>query len=99
MAQATMTRRKSGGANGRRRNGSSGQTDGLAASFLAEVAEPVRDLLAAATDLDVFLQGAGTLTLNERRLLVEQALVMLEQNYVHLPFKVAMHAVSPVQRL
>ena len=46
-----------------------------------------------------FLVGAGTLTLAERRLIVEQALVLLEQNYVHLPLKVAMHAVNPVQRL
>ncbi len=42
---------------------------------------------------------AGTLTLAERRLLVEQALVLLEDNYVHLPLKSAMHAVNPVQRL
>lgn len=43
--------------------------------------------------------GDGALTLDERRLLVEQALVLLEQNYVHLPLKAAMHAVNPVQRL
>jgi hypothetical protein len=30
---------------------------------------------------------------------VEQALVLLEENYVHLPLKRAMHAVDPVQRL
>ena len=32
-------------------------------------------------------------------MIVEQALVLLEQNYVHLPLKMAMHAVNPVQRL
>jgi hypothetical protein len=70
-----------------------------AADFLAGAAEPVREHLEASVDLPTFLSGAGTLTLDERRLLVEQALVLLEQNYVHLPLKAAMHAVLPVQRL
>src|SRR4029450_1235580 len=61
--------------------------------------EPVRALLASSVTLRDFLRGASALTLNERRLLVEQALVLLEQNYVHLPLKAAMHAVNPVQRL
>jgi hypothetical protein len=55
--------------------------------------------LAEADDLPTFLAGAGTLTLEDRRLLVDQALVLFEQNYAHLPLKVAMHAVNPVQRL
>ena len=67
--------------------------------FLANTAEPVREHLAASVDLHEFLQTAGTLTLEERRLLIDQALVLLDQNYVHLPLKVAMHAVNPVQRL
>lgn len=46
-----------------------------------------------------FLATAGTLTLAQRKLIVDQALVLLEQNYAHLPLKVAMHAVNPVQRL
>jgi hypothetical protein len=49
--------------------------------------------------LSEFLATAGTLTLAERLVLVEQALVMLDGNYVHLPLKSAMHAVNPVQRL
>jgi C-terminal processing protease CtpA/Prc len=69
------------------------------ASFLAAAAEPVREHLAASMRLADFLAEAGTLTLDERLLLVEQALVLIEQNYVHLPLKVAMHAVNPVQRL
>lgn len=67
--------------------------------FLADAAEPVREHLAASVDLRDFLESAGTLTLDERRLLVDQALVLLEQNYVHLPLKAAMYAVNPVQRL
>ena len=46
-----------------------------------------------------FLKTAGTLTLAERMVIVGQALLMLEGNYVHLPLKSAMHAVNPVQRL
>ena len=46
-----------------------------------------------------FAATAGTLTLAERKVIVEQALVLLEDNYVHLPLKSAMHAVNPVQRL
>jgi hypothetical protein len=61
--------------------------------------DPVRERLAAAEDLPTFLRGAGELTLDERKLLVNQALVLFEQNYAHLPLKVAMHAVNPVQRL
>ncbi|CAM5295304.1 hypothetical protein GCM10010222_49440 [Streptomyces tanashiensis] len=54
---------------------------------------------ASATTLATFLRGTGGLTLDERTLIVGQALVLLEQNYVHLPLKTAMYAVNPVQRL
>jgi hypothetical protein len=83
----------------RRRTSRSVESSDLAAPFLAAVAEPVREQLGASVELRDFLRGAGALTLEERRLLVEQALVLLEQNYVHLPLKAAMHAVNPVQRL
>jgi hypothetical protein len=46
-----------------------------------------------------FMRTAGTLTHAERMVVVGQALLMLEGNYVHLPLKSAMHAVNPVQRL
>ena len=39
------------------------------------------------------------LTLDDRKLIVRQAMLLLEQNYVHLPLKVAMHAINPLQRL
>jgi hypothetical protein len=86
-------------ARSRRQLGSSVETAALAAPWLAQAAEPVRDLLAGSVRLAEFLRGPDRLTLDERRLLVEQALVVLEQNYVHLPLKVAMHAVNPLQRL
>ena len=41
----------------------------------------------------------GTLTLDDRKTIVEQALTLLERYYVHLPLKKVMHAVDPVQKL
>jgi hypothetical protein len=67
--------------------------------YLTGAGEPVREQLAAAVTVEDFLRTAGTLTLDERRVIVDQALVLMEQNYVHLPLKAAMHAVNPVQRL
>ncbi|MFI2437238.1 S41 family peptidase [Streptomyces sp. NPDC018693] len=70
-----------------------------APEFLENTAEPVREHMLEAAPLPTFVHGAGQLSLEDRRLLVDQALVLLEQNYVHLPLKTAMHAVNPVQRL
>jgi C-terminal processing protease CtpA/Prc len=41
----------------------------------------------------------GRLSKRERLRIVEQALVLLEMNYVHLPLKRAMHAIDPIQQL
>ncbi len=49
--------------------------------------------------LSELLGRRGELTLEDRRLLVDQATVLLEQAYVHLPMKRARYAVDPVQRL
>ena len=49
--------------------------------------------------LATFLAGTGQLTLQDRATIVDQALVMIDQTYVHLPLKRAMHAIDPVQRL
>ena len=75
------------------------------AASIPEQAMPAADAppdqvgVAGSVPLATFLAGAGSLTLAQRHLLVDQALVLLEQNYVHLPLKAAMHAVNPVQRL
>ncbi|MFI8305077.1 S41 family peptidase [Streptomyces sp. NPDC085927] len=74
-------------------------TEDRTPAFIRHAAESVRAHLATSRPLSSFLEGAGTLTLEERRLIVDQALVLLDQNYVHLPLKTAMHAVNPVQRL
>ncbi len=69
------------------------------AAYLTAIAEPVRDLLLTSVDIASFSGKASALTLNERRVLVEQATVLLEQNYVHLPFKVAMYGINPIRKL
>lgn len=58
----------------------------------------------AATDdgssaLETFLAEAGSLTKAERLTIVNQAILLLEGFYVHLPLKRAMHGVDPLQRL
>jgi peptidase S41-like protein len=63
------------------------------------VAVAAAPALAATTTLRAFLASAGQLTRRERERLVDQALALLGQAYVHLPLKRAMHAVDPVQRL
>jgi hypothetical protein len=49
--------------------------------------------------LEVLAGEAQPLSEAERRQLVRQARVLIEQMYVHLPLKRAMHAVDPIQRL
>jgi hypothetical protein len=69
---------------------------GEAVTVTSPVADPnVR----GATTLREFLATAGDLTGDERRDVVDQALLLIEQLYVHLPLKRAMHAVDPLQRL
>jgi len=62
-------------------------------------AEAVRGIIGSPQTLSGFLKTAGELSLEEREQIVDQALLMLEYVYVHLPLKRAMHAVDPVQRL
>jgi C-terminal processing protease CtpA/Prc len=62
-------------------------------------AEIDEEKLGAVTSLPEFLATTGELSTAERAVLVDQALVLIEDLYVHLPLKRAMHAVDPVQRL
>jgi hypothetical protein len=62
-------------------------------------AEVDEETLGAVSSLPEFLASTGELNAAERALLVEQALVLIEDLYVHLPLKRAMHAIDPVQRL
>jgi len=45
------------------------------------------------------LERKGRLSRRERLRIVDQAILVLTMNYVHLPLKRAMHAVDPIQRL
>ena len=67
--------------------------------FLASAHPAVRSHMAGTADLPTFLATAGTLTRNQRKRLVEQARVLIEHNFVHLPLKESMHGVDPVQKL
>ena len=51
------------------------------------------------TTLAEFRETVGSLTPEERDEIISQAMVLIDQLYVHLPLKRAMHAVDPVQRL
>ena len=55
--------------------------------------------LAGVMTLPDFLGLAGELDAEERALVTDQARVLIEELYVHLPLKRAMHAVDPIQRL
>jgi imidazolonepropionase-like amidohydrolase len=70
------------------------------ASFLVNPPQPLApEVTDTAESLTEFLQNTGELTLNDRRTIVGQAILLLQENYVHLPLKRAMHAVDPIQRL
>src|ERR1051325_2694702 len=70
-----------------------------AAGARPAVASSAQPVAAGATPLSTFLAKAGTLKPEERLLLVDQAICLLEGFYVHLQLKRAMHAVDPLQRL
>ena len=55
-----------------------------------------------ARDLGAFLSSCerqARLSRQERLRIVEQALLLMEMNYVHLPMKRAIHAIDPIQQL
>ena len=54
--------------------------------------KPLADFLKVA-------ERTSRLSRKERQRIVEQAVLLLEMNYVHLPLKQAMHAINPIQRL
>jgi len=63
----------------------------------------VKSPMAGAKSLAKFLKEAadakGGLSLAQRRVIVEQALLLIEMTYAHLPLKRAIHAIEPIQRL
>jgi hypothetical protein len=67
--------------------------------FLTQAHDAVKAQLATTVTLRQFLRQPTTFTLAERQQVVEQALLLLDGLYVHLPQKRAIYAVNPVQRL
>ena len=45
------------------------------------------------------IERKSALSLRDRLRIIDQALLLLEMNYVHLPLKRAMHAINPIQQL
>jgi C-terminal processing protease CtpA/Prc len=69
---------------------------------LEEAAVTLRRRPTSLTRLPAFLEANEKrrgLSKKDRLRIVEQALLLLNMNYVHLPLKRAMHAVDPIQRL
>lgn len=67
--------------------------------FLKGINKDLRSNYATTTNLPEFLKTTGNLSRDDMRLIVEQAQLLLEMFYVHMPLKRAMHAIDPVQRL
>lgn len=69
---------------------------------LDQTEDSIGSLGKRAISLATFLKSTerkGRLTKKDRLRIVEQALLILNMTYVHLPLKRAMHAVDPIQRL
>jgi cytosine/adenosine deaminase-related metal-dependent hydrolase len=69
------------------------------AEFLLFSPDPLPPQLLETQELKSVTRISGELSLDDRKKIAEQALLLFEQNYVHLPFKRAMHAVDPIQKL
>jgi C-terminal processing protease CtpA/Prc len=71
-------------------------------AWLDKVHPAVKNQLGASVRLSEFMaafEKRGKLSKSDRLLLVDQALLLMEMNYVHLPLKRAIHAQDPIQRL
>jgi hypothetical protein len=69
------------------------------AAFLSVPNVTIAPQLQTTQELTDFREMPGGLTLHDRRTIVGQAMTLLQENYVHLPLKRAMHAVDPIQQL
>ena len=97
MAQKTTVKRT---VKSKKRTNKSGKSKtSPTAKFLSKSPAAVRKELADTVVLPTFRGLADRLTKLDRLRIVEQALVLMESNYVHLPLKEAMHATSPIQNL
>jgi len=82
-----------------KRSGNKKQAKPACLNFLSKTHAAVKKHFLSATDLPEFIESAGELDLADRKLLVNQALLILSDNFVHLPLKKSMHGVDPIQKL
>jgi Peptidase family S41 len=68
-------------------------------AVLQKIHKAVRPLFRAGIAVDQFVSKAKDLTARERAHIVDQAMMLLEGFYAHLPLKRAMYAVDPLQSL
>ncbi|MFI4986194.1 MAG: S41 family peptidase [Alphaproteobacteria bacterium] len=94
-----LAARVSGGTRKTVRKGGRRRPQALAAPFLADLDDAVKPHLKGAVTLPKFLARAESLSLAERRRIVDQAILLLEEFYVHLPMKRAMHGIDPARQL
>jgi Peptidase family S41 len=71
----------------------------IPAAVLQKTHKAVRPLFRAGIGLDEFFSKAKHLTAQQRARIVDQATMLLEGFYAHLPLKRAMYAVDPLQGL
>ncbi|HSJ58872.1 MAG TPA: amidohydrolase family protein, partial [Anaerolineae bacterium] len=69
------------------------------AEFVYNLHPAVQPQFAGMIDLATLARTHGLLSVADRRRIVDQALLLLERAYVHLPLKRAMHAIDPIQHL
>src|SRR3982751_4319726 len=65
----------------------------------AQTRESIARNLGARVRLADYRPTVTQLTMEERERLIDQAQLMLEQVFVHLPLKRALHGTDPIQRL
>src|SRR5215472_6067227 len=68
-------------------------------AVLQKTHKAVRPLFRAGIGVDQFVSQAKALTARQRARIVDQAIMLLEGFYAHLPLKRAMYAVDPLQSL
>jgi hypothetical protein len=72
---------------------------GSSSSAESEAKSPRASAMGSVQTLPAFLATSGQLTLAEQRLVINQAINLIQELYVHLPLKRAMHAIDPLQSL
>ncbi|HJQ71502.1 MAG TPA: S41 family peptidase [Blastocatellia bacterium] len=78
------------------------QTLSFAGQFVSFTRQNPLEVINKSRTLSEFLRiykQQHRLSKRERLSIIDRALVLLEENYVHLPLKHALHAVDPIQRL